>query len=172
MKDILGDNKGISIIELLVASGILTLSLSALLGFLTFTLTTSSFFKQQAEATALAEEALEAMRNFRDGTAWNFDDPQNQYDGLGQAQTGVAYHVALSGDTPPRWQLLLGQETLGIFTRSVTFENVLRDVNGNVVSAGGVQDPDTKRVIVMVLWTERSRPHQIDMVTYLTNWRQ
>src|SRR3989338_2770749 len=83
-----GSSKGISIIELLGGAGILTLSTSALLGFLAFTLTTSSFLGQQAEATALAQEALEAIRNFRDGTAWNDDDPQNEYDGLGRLQTG------------------------------------------------------------------------------------
>src|SRR3989344_8223143 len=105
--------RGFSIIELLAGAGILTLSTSALLGFLAFTLTTSSFLGQQAEATALAQEALEAIRNFRDGTAWNDDDPQNENDGLGRLQTGAAYRVELSEDVLPRWQLLVGSEKIG-----------------------------------------------------------
>ncbi len=167
-----GSNTGISIIELLVGAGILTLSMSALLGFLAFTITTSSFLKQQAEARALAEEALEVVRNVRDGTGWNDDDPQNQYDGLGRLQTGVAYRVALSGDVPPRWQLIAGSETLGMFLRSVTFENVQRDVNDDIVEENGVQDPNTKKVTVTVSWTAKTKQHDVALVSYFTNWRQ
>ena len=163
---------GISIVELLVGAGILTLSLSALLGFLAFTLTTSSFLKQQAEATAFAQEALEAVRNFRDGTSWNDDDPQNQYDGLGQTQTGVGYRISVSQDIPPRWQLIVDPETLGMYTRSVIFENVQRDVNSNIVAVGGVNAPNTKKVTATVLWSAKSKNHQVDIVTYFTNWKQ
>ena len=167
-----GNSKGISIIELLVGTGILTLSTSALLGFLAFTITTSSFLKQQTEATALAQEALEAVRTFRDGTGWNDDDPQNEYDGLGQVQTDVAYRVALSGDVPPRWQLIAGSETIGMFSRSVTFESVQRDVDDNIVESGGVQDPNTKKVSVTVSWTAKTKQHDIALVSYFTNWKQ
>jgi type II secretory pathway pseudopilin PulG len=167
-----GNNKGISIIELLVGAGILTLSLSALLGFLAFTVTTSSFLKQQAEATALAQEALEVVRNVRDGTGWEDEDPQNEYDGLGRLQTGIAYRVALSGDIPPRWQLIAGLETLGMFLRSVIFESAQRDVDDNIVESGGVQDPNTKKVSVTVSWTTKTKQHEVVIVSYFTNWRQ
>lgn len=167
----LRSEQGFSIIELLVGAGIVTLSMSALLGFLTFALTTSSFLQQQAEASALAQEALEAVRNVRDGTGWNDDDPQNQYDGLGKVQTGVAYHSALSQDVPPRWQLLSGPETLSIFTRSVVFENAQRDVN-NTIAASGIQDPDTKKVTVTVSWTARTKAHDVAVVAYFMNWKQ
>lgn len=163
---------GISIVELLVGAGILTMSLSALLGFLSFTITATSFVKQQTQAITLAEGALEAVKNFRDGTAWNADDPQNQYDGLGRVQTGVPYHVQVSQDVPPRWQLLSGGETMGIFTRTIVLENVQRDVDDNIVAAGGIQDPDTKKVTVTVSWTAKTKAHDVVIVMYLTNWRQ
>lgn len=166
------DEAGISIIELLVGAGILTMSLSALLGFLSFALSTSSFLKQQAQAIALAEGALEALENFRDGTTWNVDDPGNQYDGLGKAQTGVAYHMGLSLDVPPRWQLLGGTETIGIFVRSLVLENVRRDVNSNIVPAGGIDDPNTKKVTVTVSWTAKTIAKEVTIVSYLTNWKQ
>lgn len=167
-----GNNKGISIIELLVGASILTLSLSALFGFLAFTLTTSSFLKQQTEASALAQELLEASRSFRDGTGWNDDDPQNKYDGLGRVQTGVAYHPELSEDVPSRWQLVAGSETVRMFVRSVTFENVQRDVDSNIVTTGGINDPHTKQATATVLWSAKSKNHQVDIVTYFTNWKQ
>jgi hypothetical protein len=167
-----GSNKGISIIELLLGAGILTMSLSALLGFLVFALSTASLVKQQTQALTLAEGALETLRNFRDGTAWNVDDPQNQYDGLGKAQLGVPYHMGMSGDTPPRWQLLSGVQTLGMFTRSIVLENVQRDVESAIVAGGGIDDPNTKKVTVTVSWQAKTKPQEVTIVTYLTNWRQ
>lgn len=167
-----GSNAGISIVELLVGAAILTMSLSALLGFLVFALSTTSFLKQQTEAFTLGEGAGEALKNFRDGTLWNVDDPQNQYDGLGKASTGVAYHLGLSLDVPPRWQLLLGTETTGIFTRSIVLENVQRDVNSNIVSTGGIDDPNTKKVTVTVSWAAKTKTQEVTIVSYLTNWRQ
>ena len=116
--------------------------------------------------------ALEALKNARDGTTWNVDDPQNQYDGLGKAQTGVPYHLGLSLDVPPRWQLLLGAETIGIFTRAILFENVQRDAESAIVSAGGIDDPNTKKVTVTVSWTAKTKAQEVTIVSYLTNWRQ
>lgn len=167
-----GSNAGISIIELLVGASILTMSLSALLGFLVFAFSTASLVKQQTQAITLAEGALEALKNFRDGTAWNVDDPQNQYDGLGKAQTGVVYHMGVSGDTPPRWQLLSGIETAGMFTRSIVLENAQRDVNNNIVTAGGIDDPDTRKVTVTVSWQAKTTPQEVALVSYFTNWKQ
>ena len=173
-----GNNKGlpaqagVSVVELLVGASILIVGLSALLGFLSFALSTTSFLKQQTQAITFAEGALEALKNFRDGTTWNVNDPQDQYDGLGRAQTGVAYHPGLSGDVPPRWQLFLGAETIGMFVRSVVLENVQRDVNSNIVSSGGVSDPNTKKVTVTVSWTAKTKAQEVTIVSYLTNWRQ
>ncbi len=167
-----GNNKGISIIELLVGAGILTMSLSALLGFLSFAVSTASFLKQQTQAITLGQGALEALKNFRDGTLWNVDDPQNQYDGLGKVQTGVSYRMGLSLDVPARWQLLLGTEAIGMFARTMVFENVQRDVNSNIVSAGGVDDPNTKKVTVTVSWQAKTKPQEVAIISYLTNWRQ
>jgi len=31
---------------------------------------------------------------------------------------------------------------------------------------------DTKEVTVTVSWTERGRSHEVELVTYLTNWNQ
>lgn len=163
---------GISIVELLVGAGILTMSLSVLLGFLSFTITAASLVKQQTQATALAQGALEAVRNFRDGVAWNADDPQNQYDGLGRMQTGVPYHAQVSQDIPPKWQLLSGAEAMGVFARTIVFENAQRDVDNNIVQAGGIEDSDTKKVTVTVSWQAKAATQEIALVSYLTNWKQ
>ncbi|MDA1337361.1 MAG: type II secretion system protein [bacterium] len=164
-------NRGISIIELLVAIAIIGVAVSALISFATFSLRTSSLLKQTTQASFLVQEGLEALKNYRDNTGWDDDDPQDSYDGLGVLPTGTSLHVGLSGGIPQRWQLLLGTETLGIFTRDITVEFVERDTLDNIVSAGGAIDSATKKATVTVSWEERGGTRQLEVATYLTNWR-
>ena len=164
-------SKGISIIELLVVIMIIGVAVSALISFATFSLKTASLFKQTTQASFLVQDALEALKNYRDNTGWSDDDPLNTYDGLGVVSTGVPLHLELSGDTPPRWQLLLGQETLGIFTRDVVVESAERDTSDNIVASGGTLDLETKKVTVIVSWEDRGAARNLEIITYLTNWR-
>lgn len=160
-------HKGISIIEILIVVAIIIIALTGLLGIATFSLKISILTKETDQANNLAQETIEAVRNFRDGTDWNNDDPNNQYDGLGVVTTGIAYHLEKSSDNPLKWMLILGEETVGSFTRKVVFNNVIRDANDNIVETGGINDPNTKKVTVTVSWEER----KIEIVTYLTNWK-
>ena len=163
------DNKGISIVEILVIIAIIGIALASLLGLATFSLRASTSIKETTRANSLAQEAIEAVRNFRDGIAWDNDDPENKYDGLGVITTGIIYHPEKSTDTPPKWQLIQGEETVGGFTRKVVFENVSRDTtNYNIVENGGENDPDTKKVTVTVSWGNK----KVEIITYLTNWKQ
>ena len=164
-------NRGISIIELLVVILIIGVAVSALVSFCTFSLRTTSLLKQTTQASFFVQDALEALKNYRDNTGWNDDDPGDQYDGLGVVSTGVAFHLKLSGGTPVRWQLLLGAETIGIFTRDIVMEPVERDATDNIVESGGVVDPETKKATVTVSWEERGGTRELEIITYLTNLR-
>ena len=117
-------SKGISIVELLVAIMIIGMTIAALISFSTFSLRIASLFEQTTQASFLAQDYMEALKNYRDNTGWNDDDPGDQYDGLGRVASEVSLHLELSGDTPPRWQLLLNQENLGIFTRVFLIESL------------------------------------------------
>jgi len=166
-------NRGISIIELLVVIMIIGVAVSALISFATFSLRTASLLKQTTQASFFVQDAVEALKNYRDNTGWNDDDPGDQYDGLGKVSTGVTLQLKLSADTPPRWQLLLGQETLGIFTRDIVIEFVNRDIGigDNIVTSGGTLDLETKKVTVTVSWEERGGTREFEIITYLTNLR-
>ena len=164
-------SKGISIIELLVVILIIGVAVSALISFGTFTLRTASLLKQTTQASFFVQEGLEALKNYRDNTGWNDDDPLNNYDGLGVVPTGASLRFELSGDTPARWQLLSGTETLGIFTRDIVLEPVERDKKDNIVVSGGTLDLGTKKVTVTVFWEERGGTRELEVITYLTNWR-
>jgi type II secretory pathway pseudopilin PulG len=164
----IGNNKGITIVEILVIIAIIGIAFGSLLGLSALSLRVSTSIKETSRANSLAQETLEAVRNFRDGIPWNNDDPENKYDGLGVITTGTAYHPEKSTDTPPKWQLIQGEETVNGFTRKVVFENVQRDGNDNIVDSGGTNDPDTKKVTVTVTWKNK----EVKIVTYLTNWKQ
>jgi len=164
-------SRGISIIELLVVIVIIGVAVSALISFATFSLRTASLLKQTTQASFFVRDYVEALKNYRDNTGWDDDDPGDNYDGLGVVLTGVSLHLKLSGDTPPRWQLLFDKETIGIFTREIVIEPVERDTTDNIVESGGTLDPQTKKVTVTVSWEERGGTRELKTTTYLTNLR-
>jgi len=155
-----GYQQGISIVEILVIIAIIGVALGSLLGLATFSLKASTSIKETSQANSLAQETMEAVRNFRDGTTWDSD-------GLGTLTAGVAYYPQKTADTPPKWQLIQGEETVDGFTRKIFFEDVQRDSNDNIVETGGTNDPDTKKVKVTVSWGGK----EVKIITYLTNWK-
>ncbi|HDZ54298.1 MAG TPA: hypothetical protein ENI19_00095 [Candidatus Nealsonbacteria bacterium] len=160
MSTTINNQKGISVIEILVAIAVLLISFIGIFGILVFSLKTSHSIKETTLANFLAQETIEAVRNFRDGTTWNVD-------GLGTLTTEVAYHQEQIGDTPPQWTLALGEEIINGFLRKVIFESVDRDANDNIVESGGTDDPETRKITVTVSWQDKN----VEITTYLTNWR-
>ena len=156
--------EGISVIEIVVVVAIITIALTSLLGLASFSLGISSLIKQTNQANDIARETMEAVRNFRDGTIWNTN-------GLGALATSTDFYPQATG-TPSGWQLNLGTQIVDSFSRKVVFEDVMRDGNFNIVTTGGTNDPDTKKVTVTVSWQERGRSHQVKLVSYLTNWQK
>lgn len=167
--------KAFTIVELLVVIAVIGIALASLVGLAAFSLNASARTKAVTEATALAQEALEAARNFRDTVNWNNNDSADRYDGLGVISLGAAYHPALSSAAAPAWMLLAGTETIEGFTRGIVFGQVYRDnTSQNIVGAscsGCSVDPNTKSVAATVSWLERGIIRNVELVTYLTNWR-
>lgn len=160
----LGNKKGISIIEILVVVAIIAIAFSSLLGLASFSLGVSTLIKQTNQANNLSQEVMEAVRNFRDGTSWDTD-------GLGKLTTSIDYYPQATS-SPSKWQLVQGTENIDGFTRKVVFEDVMRDSNDKIVESGGDFDLNTKKVIVTVSWEERGREHKVEIINYLTNWKQ
>jgi len=162
------NKKGISIIEILIVIAIIAITLASLLSLAIFSLKTALLAKETTLAKNIAEATLEEVRNFRDGTTWASN-------GLGTLLTGEAnpYHPEKdTGTSPPQWILASGTQTINGFTRKVVFDDVQRDTDFNIVESGGTVDSDTKKTTVNASWTERGGSHQVEIVTYLTNWRQ
>lgn len=155
-----GSKKGISIIEILVVIGIIGIAFATILGLASLSLRISTLVKETFLTDNLAKEAVEAVRNFRDGTDWNSN-------GLGILTTGVDYYPKKTTDIPPKWTLVLGQETIDNFKRKVIFNEVQRDASDNIVESGGSNDPNTRKVTVTVSWEDK----KVELITYLTNWK-
>lgn len=155
-------NKGISIIEILVVIAVVSIVLVNVVGLTILSLRGSVLIKKTTQADALGQEAMEAVRNFRDGTDWEID-------GLGVLATGIAnpYHPENIGDGLPGWMLVSGQEIIDDFTREIIFEKVFRDGNDDIVESGVTDDSDTKKVTVIVSWENK----EVKLVTFFTNWR-
>lgn len=150
--------------ELLVVIAIIVTSLVYLLGIINFSLRVAGEKKRIYRANFIAQAAMEGVRNFRDGTDWDVD-------GLSILTVSAPYHLEATS-SPQKWTLSPGESTQAGFTQKIVFYDVQRDGNDNIVESGGTVDPDTKKVVVTVSWIERSKPEQIELTNFLTNWQQ
>src|SRR3989344_1926701 len=155
IKKVNQNKKGFGIIEMLVVIFLVVVGLNSLLGFSSFSLNISNLTKQTTQANKLA---LEAVRNFRDGTTWNVN-------GLGTLTNGTIYHIQKTTDVPPKWQLVTGEETIDNFKRKIVFGEVFRNSSTDDIADSGDQDTNTKKVTVTITWQNES----VELVTYLTN---
>ena len=158
-------NKGISLIEILVAISIISVALVSLMGLFSDYIKIAKLQEKNIEAINLAQEAIEAIRAIRDESWTNFSD----------LTLGAIYHPAKQG-TPQKWILTPGAETINeFFLREVIFENALRDVSGNIVESAGVADPDTKKITSTVCWNSQTNctgaKDEITLITYISNWK-
>ena len=163
--------QGFAIVEALIASTIIIVALTSIVGLVTLSLVVSSITKQTTHATLFAQDTMEALRNFKDGVDWNNNDLADEYDGLGVIPPDDTYHLEKSTDSPPRWKVISGEKVVDVFTIKLFFSGVFRDDDDDIAVAG-TPDSDTKEVVVRVSWTERGRSHEVVLVTYLTNWNQ
>lgn len=160
---LMNNKNGVTVVELLVVVFILLVAFVGILGLLVFSLQTSNLIKETTYANFLAQDTIEAVRNFRDGTDWDTN-------GLGTLTTSIAYHPEKTGDIPPKWTLVVWEETINNFTRKIVFENVQRITGSDDIFEGiGVPypDPDTKKVQITVSWKDK----EVKVITYFTNWQ-
>jgi type II secretory pathway pseudopilin PulG len=154
---------GFTIVEIIIAIVIVVSVFGTILSFFSLDIRTSERNRTRLQALLFAQEAMEAVRSFRDNTTWSGNGP-------GILISGTNYHpvIASSG-----WSIISGSENTGIFTRNIVFYNVSRNINDNIESVYNPanKDPDTKKVIVVVSWNDRYGPASESLTSYITNWR-
>lgn len=158
---IMKKQSGFTIIEIIVVMAVIIVALAAILGFFAFESKVSDRGRMRLKAISLAEEAMEAVRNFRDNAAWSSA-------GIGSLATGVDFHPASSS---AGWNIVSNSENIEGFTRKIIFNRVYRDTNDNI-SDSGIEDSNTRKVTIIVSWTDRQGSTDESLETYITNWRQ
>jgi type II secretory pathway pseudopilin PulG len=141
------NNKGQSLIEFIVAVGILIIISAtgaiAVLGSLSAT----RLAKEQVQASGYAQEGIEASKSIRNQD-WDF---------LINGSYGI-------DDSQGFWEFTETPNTLeDKFTRTIIIEDA--EINGEVY-------PDTKKISSTASWNySPTRPKQIEYITYLTKWQ-
>lgn len=146
---------GQSLIEFLLAIGLCSILLPALLTGLITSRDGKAQQRQRVEAVSLLHEATEAIRVVRE-TGWDtFTGFSNNTD----------YHLVNTGTS---WTLALNHETIDGFDRKIVFNDVMRDSNGSI-SSSGVVDPSTRQVTITVSWSTPI-PYSVVSTIYLTRY--
>lgn len=158
--------KGFTVIEILIAITLTSIFLSAMLGFAVHSLKNAITIKKSYQANYLALEGIEVLRNIRDGTDWSVN-------GIGSFDVNTEYYVQKNEDNPPKWILALGNENIDVFIRHLIIERVSRDENDNIELNFNPmnEDVEIRKIISKVSWNEAEKNHQIEIYTYLTNWK-
>jgi Tfp pilus assembly protein PilV len=144
------DNRGQSLIEVVVAVGVMSLLMVALLTTVTLAVKNSRLAKDRVQAVSLANEGVELMRAYRD---YDYDE---------------FFSVARIDqyDLPYSWVV-----EDGLSSDCVVTEYVIRDSFRRCVGITSV-DASSVDVEVTVDWQEGSRVHQVLQSTRLTQWER
>ncbi len=158
------NKKGFTILEIIVVIVVVVSVFAAVLSFFTLDVKTSERSRAKLVAISLCEEAIEAVRNFRDNTSWTEN-------GIGILATNTNLYPVV---TPSGWLFVLGSENLNNFTRYVVLSRVSRDTNSNIEAIYNPinDDPDTRKVVATVTWTDRYGPASENLTLYITNWKR
>ncbi len=149
------NKKGQSLVEILLAMGLMAVFLPALLTGFVASREAKPQKQKRFAATVLLREAEEAVRSARESDWKNI------------ATAGTYYPVVSANE----WALTSGSETTTEgFTREIIITDVERDINGDIIETGGIVDPSTKQIDITVSW-QTPIPGAVDTTTLLTRWK-
>lgn len=144
--------KGQVLAEILVAIVVAGIIIGGIAGTIGTSFFAGRKTRQITAASGLAQQTMEAIKTVAESNWFLLYCPPN---GNCPANKGSAYHykvVATSGG----WEFQIGEATTTIdqvvYTSYFYVENVNRNEGGDIVSNGGLEDPSTQKVSVVVSW--------------------
>lgn len=151
-------SRGFGILEMVIASAILSVSLLGISSFYQNSLRVSRATTSFVQAGYLLEEGVEAVKLLRD-KSWSGN--------IANLTSGTSYHLVYSGGS---WATTTTVTLVdGVFDRSFVLENVNRDGNDDIVSSGGTLDAGTKKLTVSVAWGSPTGTTTKTLSTYIAN---
>lgn len=150
--------QGQSLLEAIIAMAIFVLVAVSIATLVLGSFTALQNAGAQTQATAIAQEGIEAVRSIKDG-AWN----------------ELKYNQSKIAINSNQW-ILSGEgttEQIGNYLRTISFSDVCRDAGNNIVDCPGVYtDIYSKKVSVSVSWPIRGGTNvSVQQIAYLTNWQ-
>jgi type II secretory pathway pseudopilin PulG len=146
------NNPGFTIIEVLFACAIISVSVFAVMQTAQKGIQLSDYALKKSEASFLLEEGAEAVKSIRD----------NNWTTISSLILDIPYHLYFNTSTKT-WGLDTNTTNLigcipsypldSVFDRTVTISSVGRDINDDILTSGGTIDPKTKKVTVTATWT-------------------
>ncbi|MFH1129221.1 MAG: prepilin-type N-terminal cleavage/methylation domain-containing protein [Patescibacteria group bacterium] len=156
-------NKGFTLMEVIVSVGIITTVLVTVIGLITFSISGIRLNKSKTIAFGLAQEGLELVKNIRDNnwlsgkrTIANWRDGLEEGDHLVQYNLGTLMSfssVPLKIDTNGFYQHDGGSDT--IFYRKINIQYV---------------DDDQIKITVQITWQESGRNQILSSEVRFYNW--
>jgi len=151
--------KGLSLVEVLVASSIMIIFFMALVGIYNTYLKISRTNIYSIKGGYLAEEGIEAVKSLRD-LSWN--------NNIASLSVNSDLYLAFSGG---RWVATTTNIYIdGMFERKINIYEVNRDPSsGDIVTSGGALDSGTRLITVTVSWPYKNSTSTRSISTYITN---
>lgn len=156
------NKSGFGLIEIVVASSIISLTIFTLLYVYTTVSKYSNSNVHSLKAIQLGEETVEILKYLRD-SGWD----QN----IQSLTLGAEYHPYWDTDmTPHTWTLTSSNILLeDKYEVSIVFSSVYRDPSHNVVSSGGTLDAESRKANINVSWRQNGATTTKSMETYIFN---
>ena len=151
------DTRGQSLMEVVLALAIFGFITAALVTMVLGSFSSLESGGEHVEAQELALEGIEAVKSIRDG-AWN----ELTFNQSGVFQSGSQWALLGEGTT----------ETIGQFTRTITYDAVCRNGSDDIVACpGSYTDVHTLKVTSQVSWDIRPGiTDAVQEIAYLTDW--
>lgn len=151
-------DKGLTLVEVLVAASIILTFLLALFTVHNYYLKIAFSNKNFIKGGELAEEGLEITRFLRD-SSWETN--------IASRTLNTDYYLNFEGGL---WQATVTPSVIdGIYYRVIRFSAVSRDISSNIVTSGGTIDPNTLLAVSIVSWFNGSATSTKSISTYITN---
>jgi len=152
------NQKGLSLVEVIIATSIIVIFLTALIGAYSLYLNLSLSNLQKVRATFLAVEGIEAVKILRD-TEWSSQ--------IGPIVSGTDHYIDFTGGT---WVATTSALMIdNFFERVFVLSDVNRDASSDITESGGTLDPNTKKVTVTVSWNDKGATSTKVISTFITN---
>ena len=149
--------KGMSLIEVIVASAIISLSMISTSMVYGNMVALSTENTAKVQAIFLLDEGVEAVKSMR-GDSWS---------NIASTTPGTMYYFLWSNN---KWNATTTQSVIdGIFTRTFSVSPVYRDVDLNISTTPGTDDPGTKQVDITVSWKDRTGTSTRSTSMYIFN---